>query len=157
MSLSGKPLLELMSPTALTFRNRTPAPVPRSHCNAHISRQVRHAPELCAASDVICTLTMVKGRCSFLATPDIYTDRLSLESANLVAVCKILGFDGGSDVSDELSASIIRVTRIGEGGTLAVIRNRRTLRRNTSCISCHPDDGSDKFLRNVGSYKSHTA
>jgi hypothetical protein len=23
--------------------------------------------------------------------------------------------------------------------------------------SCHPDDGGDTFLRNVGSYKSHTA
>jgi hypothetical protein len=31
------------------------------------------------------------------------------------------------DVSQELSASIIRVTRIGELGTLAVTRNRRTL------------------------------
>jgi hypothetical protein len=36
-------------------------------------------------------------------------------------------------VSDELSASIIRMTRIGEPGTtLAVTSNRRTLRRNTS-------------------------
>jgi hypothetical protein len=40
--------------------------------------------------------------------------------------------------SQELSASIIRVTRIGELGTLAVTRNRYT-------------------LRNVGSYKSHAA
>jgi hypothetical protein len=47
-----------------------------------------------------------------------------------------------SDVSAELSASFIRVTRIGELGTrLAVTGNRRTLRRN---------------LRNVGSYKIHT-
>jgi hypothetical protein len=30
------------------------------------------------------------------------------------------------DVSEELSASIIRVTRIGELGTLAVTSNRRT-------------------------------
>jgi hypothetical protein len=37
-----------------------------------------------------------------------------------------------TDVSEELSASFIRVTRIGElGTTLAVIVNRRTLRRNT--------------------------
>jgi hypothetical protein len=44
-----------------------------------------------------------------------------------------------TDVSEELSASFIRVTRIGELGTmLAVTSNRRT-------------------LRNVGSYKSHTA
>jgi hypothetical protein len=34
--------------------------------------------------------------------------------------------------SEELSTSFIRVTRIGElGTTLAVISNRRTLRRNT--------------------------
>jgi hypothetical protein len=37
-----------------------------------------------------------------------------------------------TDVSEVLSASFIRVTRIGElGTTLAVISNRRTLRRNT--------------------------
>jgi hypothetical protein len=36
-----------------------------------------------------------------------------------------------TDVSEELSASFIRVTRIGEvGTTLAVTSNRRTLRRN---------------------------
>jgi hypothetical protein len=44
-----------------------------------------------------------------------------------------------SDVSEELSASIIGMTRIGDLGTLAVISNGRTLRRN------------------VGSYNSHTA
>jgi hypothetical protein len=37
-----------------------------------------------------------------------------------------------TDVSEELSVSFIRVTRIGE-------------------------EGGAKFLRNVGSYKSHTA
>jgi hypothetical protein len=48
-------------------------------------------------------------------------------------------FTRQSDVSDDLSASFIRVTRIGElGTTLAVTSIRRTLRRN------------------VGSYKSHT-
>jgi hypothetical protein len=37
-----------------------------------------------------------------------------------------------SDVSEELSASFIRATRIGELGTpLTVTSNRRTLRRNT--------------------------
>jgi hypothetical protein len=37
-----------------------------------------------------------------------------------------------TDVFAEISASIIRVTRIGElGTTLAVTSNRRTLRRNT--------------------------
>jgi hypothetical protein len=39
-----------------------------------------------------------------------------------------------TDVSEELSASTIRVTRIGElGTTLAVTSNRRTLRRNKKC------------------------
>jgi hypothetical protein len=36
-----------------------------------------------------------------------------------------------TDVSEERIASIIRVTRIFELGTLAVTSNRRTLRRNT--------------------------
>jgi hypothetical protein len=36
-----------------------------------------------------------------------------------------------TDVSGELSASFIRVTRIGQLRTLAVTRNRHTLRRNT--------------------------
>jgi hypothetical protein len=35
-----------------------------------------------------------------------------------------------TDVSEELNASFIRVTRIGELGTLAVTSYRRTLRRN---------------------------
>jgi hypothetical protein len=48
-----------------------------------------------------------------------------------------------TDVSEELSSSFIRVTRISELRTLA--------------DSCHPDKGGAKFLRNVGSYKSHTA
>jgi hypothetical protein len=41
-----------------------------------------------------------------------------------------------TDVSDELSTSNIRVTKLGElGTTLAVTRNRSTLRRNAkSCI-----------------------
>jgi uncharacterized protein YqjF (DUF2071 family) len=38
-----------------------------------------------------------------------------------------------TDVSEELSTSFIRVTKIGElGTTLAVTSNRRTLRRNTN-------------------------
>jgi hypothetical protein len=36
-----------------------------------------------------------------------------------------------TEVSEELSASIIRVTRIGELGTLAVNSNRRTLQKST--------------------------
>jgi hypothetical protein len=38
---------------------------------------------------------------------------------------------GRTDVSVELSASFIRVIRIGELGTLTVTSTRRTLRRNT--------------------------
>jgi hypothetical protein len=38
------------------------------------------------------------------------------------------------DVSEELSASIIGVTRISELGTLAIISKRRTERRNCSPI-----------------------
>jgi hypothetical protein len=77
-----------------------------------------------------------------------------------------------TDVSEEPSASFIRVTRIGELGTLAATSNRRTLQRNTSSlhrllvtasvvpsspILCHPDEGGARFLRDVGSYESHTA
>jgi hypothetical protein len=40
-----------------------------------------------------------------------------------------------TDVSEKLSASFIKVSRIGElGTTLAVTSNRRTLRRNTKCV-----------------------
>jgi hypothetical protein len=40
-----------------------------------------------------------------------------------------------TDVSEERSASFIRVTRIGElGTTLAVTSNRRTLQRNTKVL-----------------------
>jgi hypothetical protein len=59
------------------------------------------------------------------------------------------------DVSEEPSASFIRVTRVCELGTmLAVTSNRRTLRRKNSC---HPDEEGAKFLRIVGSYESHMA
>jgi hypothetical protein len=45
-----------------------------------------------------------------------------------------------TDVSEELIASFIRVTRLGElGTTLAVTRNRRMLRRNTTlAVSSSP-------------------
>jgi hypothetical protein len=43
-----------------------------------------------------------------------------------------------TDVSQELSASIIMVTKIGEVGTmLAVTNNRRTLRRNTMSVASY--------------------
>jgi hypothetical protein len=48
-----------------------------------------------------------------------------------------------TDLSEELSASFIRMARIGElGTTLAVNSNRRTLRRNTKYL----DEGGAKFL-----------
>jgi hypothetical protein len=54
-----------------------------------------------------------------------------------------------TDVSEELSASFIRATRIGElGTTLAVTSND---------ARCYLFAACSKFLRNVGSYKSHTA
>jgi hypothetical protein len=68
-----------------------------------------------------------------------------------------------TDVSEELSASNIRMTRIGELGTmLAVTSKRHNATKKYYYIvlftdSCHPDDGGAKFLRNVGSYKIHTA
>jgi hypothetical protein len=61
-----------------------------------------------------------------------------------------------TDVSEELSTSIIRVTRIGElGTTFAVTSDRHTLRRNTKYLYFFV--GGTKFLRNVGTYKGHTA
>jgi hypothetical protein len=60
-----------------------------------------------------------------------------------------------TDVSDELSAYFIRVTTLGElRTTLAVSGN---LGGSSFTDSCHPFDGGAMFLRNVGSYKSHTA
>jgi hypothetical protein len=60
-----------------------------------------------------------------------------------------------TNVSDEPSASFIRVTSIGElGTTQAATSNRRTLRRNTNWYFF---SGGAMFLRNVGSYKSHKA
>jgi hypothetical protein len=50
-----------------------------------------------------------------------------------------------TDVSEELSVSFIRVTRIGEIGTTLAVTSKFT-------DSCHPDEGGAKFLRNVGSY-----
>jgi hypothetical protein len=49
-----------------------------------------------------------------------------------------------AEVSEEFSVSVIRVTIIGERG-------------KALAVTCHPDNGGAKFLRNVGFYKSHTA
>jgi hypothetical protein len=56
-----------------------------------------------------------------------------------------------TDVSEELSASNIRVTRIGElGTTLAVTNNRRSLRRNTTWERKRQDALAELvFLRSV--------
>jgi hypothetical protein len=56
-----------------------------------------------------------------------------------------------TDVSEEAGASFIRVTRIGELGTTQAATSNRQF-----TYSCHPDEGGSRFLRNVGSYKSHT-
>jgi hypothetical protein len=66
-----------------------------------------------------------------------------------------------TDVSEEPCASFIRVTRICELGT-KFLRSVRRLLVTASVVpispnSCHPDEGGAKFLRNVGSYKIHTA
>jgi hypothetical protein len=69
-----------------------------------------------------------------------------------------------TDVSDELSAFFIRVTRIGELGTeprnissqLTSVASH-SWRCSQSNDSCHPDEGGTNFLWNVGSCKSHTA
>jgi predicted DNA repair protein MutK len=70
------------------------------------------------------------------------------------------------DVSEELSASIIRVTRISKIGTTLVItvflHSVRRLLVTANVVTSSPilvnlDDGGAKFLRNLGSYKSHTA
>jgi hypothetical protein len=55
-----------------------------------------------------------------------------------------------TDILAERSASIIRVRRSGELGTLAVTSKQRTKR---ICIS----NVGATFLRNASSYKSHTA
>jgi hypothetical protein len=55
-------------------------------------------------------------------------------------------------VSEELSASFIRVTRIGKLVTLAITSGSCWLWL-TFTDSCHPDDGGAKFLRNVHSVR----
>jgi hypothetical protein len=67
-----------------------------------------------------------------------------------------------TDVSEELRASFIMMTTIGELGTMLAVTSI------TACISCclqlalflvhrFLSPGGAKFLRNVGSYKSHMA
>jgi hypothetical protein len=90
------------------------------------------------------------------------THYFSTTESSQLMLCKIWGLHGGdyeecsllgwyrvafvrTDISEETIAFMIRVTRIGElGTTLAVTSNRSMFH-------------SDTFLRNVDSYKSHTA
>jgi hypothetical protein len=58
-----------------------------------------------------------------------------------------------TDVSEEHIASIIRMTRIGELGTMLAVTifSLHALVANYCCCSqftdsCHPDDGEDPFL-----------
>jgi hypothetical protein len=61
-----------------------------------------------------------------------------------------------TDVSEEHGASFIMGTKIGEPGTTqAATSNRLMLQINTDF--CNPNEGGARFLRNVGSYKNHTA
>jgi hypothetical protein len=68
-----------------------------------------------------------------------------------------------TDVLEKLSASFIRVTRIGElGTTLAVTSNRRTLRRYTNRLLVTASVVPSSLIlvtlmKDVGSYKSHKA
>jgi hypothetical protein len=54
-----------------------------------------------------------------------------------------------TNISEEISASFIRVTRIGELGTTLALTTTHT--RNDSC---YPDEGGAMFLRNVGSSRA---
>jgi hypothetical protein len=65
------------------------------------------------------------------------------------------------DVSEERTASITRLKGISELGKMLAVTV-------AVCFSCHlllarlargflSDDGGDRFLRNVGSYKTHAA
>jgi hypothetical protein len=40
---------------------------------------------------------------------------------------------------------------------VAIVRTDVSEGLSASTDSCHPDEGGAKFLRSVGSYKSHTA
>jgi hypothetical protein len=62
-----------------------------------------------------------------------------------------------TEVSEEPSASFIRATTIGELGISAFFRSVRRLLVTASVVPSRPDEGGAKFLRNAGSYKSHSA
>jgi hypothetical protein len=126
----------------------------QSHCTPCDCPAVQHTESLYplrlpgSAAHTVTVPTATARQCSTHShcTP-CNTVAIALTWSSLL--CKSWGSHGGrmwrrvaivrTDVSEELSASIIRVTRIRElGTTLAVTSNRCT-------------------LRSVGSYKSHTA
>jgi hypothetical protein len=127
---------------------------------ATIFARMKAASEMFIASLLLLKLVMVLAQweCCNNKTHEYtydtkYTHAEEENNAEIYArnkIYKIWGFQGGdceewcllgllrlaalviSDVSEELSASFIRVTRIGElGTTLSVTSNRCTLRRNT--------------------------
>jgi hypothetical protein len=64
-----------------------------------------------------------------------------------------------TDVKEDRIASIMRETKIGELGTTISSQRASVATYCQRCFqladSCHPGNGGDTFLRNVGSYKSH--
>jgi hypothetical protein len=77
--------------------------------------------------------TIVRLRSTEFRTVAVYTRLRRMASSGMLRRVALVR----TDVSEELSASIIGVTRIGELGTmLAVTSNRRKLRRNTACVGC---------------------
>jgi hypothetical protein len=62
-----------------------------------------------------------------------------------------------TDVSEEPEASFIRVKKIGELGTTQAATSKLQLVFFLVHRFFHPDEGGVRFLRIVGSYKSHTA
>jgi hypothetical protein len=79
--------------------------------------------------------------------------RNSLCIKNVVSVMLLRAGLVRTDVSEQRIASITRMTRIGELGTTLDVTTSRSTQRHC----CHPDDGNNTFLGNVGFYNSHTA
>jgi hypothetical protein len=85
-------------------------------------------------------MTRARARAAAMGSQRNYYARGRMASSGMLRRVALVRTDN----SEEFSASIIKVTRIGElGTTLAVTSNRRSV-----CLCIH---------RNVGSYKSHTA
>jgi hypothetical protein len=57
-----------------------------------------------------------------------------------------------TDIFEEHVTSIIRITRIGKLETILAVTSNQSMLAN----SCHPGDGGDMFLLNVGFSTSHT-